>query len=378
MDKKRIKVVLLGFAIIIIAIGAYFWYLRPSLVADAMVFGVPYFGIYNVNFAETSGSTAAVHAITQYWRQLDSNLPYPSLESLNEKFDPVMTPVFPEDIKAYFDEIGYETRFVRAANPTQLIKYILQERSPLIFWQSLSPAYKGEKITYRILIGISAKQRKLWAHDFRLGPALEITFDDWAKSYPQWLAENWKYSFLVARPKNYKNLITEARIPTFPPYPDRSPYDRFYSTLIQWTWATDIGQVPAEDRVARLTTLLNDPNLSEFAPIMRIDIFNKMARSLNELGRYSEAKEMAQKALELNHDLDLPFGVWEGFPLKQLPTPWFHLGNAYLGLGDKKNATDSYAKGLAIAETYPTYKFAGKFVRETLLERLDQLKNSEP
>jgi hypothetical protein len=265
--------------------------------------------------------------ITEYWHQYDSNLPLPSEADVRRRFPIyevlnsgalVLKEYSLYDIEAFLREIGYETRIIRSTNPRHLLKYLGPgNRSPLIFRQTLGPDsdYNGKMMPFRILIGISMKKRIMIVHDQYLGPAYQMSFTEWRRSYRKEIPENMNYIFLIARPKNYKELIKKMTPPA-QIYPNRQPYDRVRKLILRWMEGSAERDVPTRTRISILESVITDPIFPDLPPVVLVSLFTHLSFDYNEIGEFEKALEFARAAVAVNETLDKTAwgGLYTGCP----------------------------------------------------------------
>ncbi len=188
--KRNLKYVAILVGVVIL-VSALFWLLGQQ--GEAIIYGVPYTGIYNSDFRQ-SALAAAVFSILQYWWQYDNTLPLPPLLELQQKFPPDLY-VSLDEVATFFRGLGYDARVMRIESPKKLLRYVsLQERTPLLFEQMIVPDYAGDYSPHRVLVGVSLSKKIIIVHDVYLGPAYQISFDEWRANYPRRWPENYKFN----------------------------------------------------------------------------------------------------------------------------------------------------------------------------------------
>lgn len=343
---KFVVAVLSLFSLILLLTGILFLYFQIHLPQAILIPDVPYFGIYNTDWISTSNAAAGVYSILQYWRQFDPALPDPPLSSIKAEF-PVGESALYDDVLGYFQELGYVTKTVRARDLRSIFRLLQEEQAPLLFAQKLTPGYSGRYSPYRVLIGVNVRQGALVVHDMYFGPAYALPFDQFLASYPADWEEGFKYTFLIAKPKHYQQLIAQ-KPDQQAVYPDRALYERFKNIVVNWLEAANVDAPSDQFRIEHYQAIISDPAFAELSLAIRVVVHNNVAASANRLGQHNDARQHAQQAIVLNQNLDQPFGIWSGIALEQWPHPWKHLGDAYVGLGQRERAAEAYRQALAI------------------------------
>jgi tetratricopeptide (TPR) repeat protein len=348
---RKILQFLLASFIFLIGIITLEYAKQPHRAYEIILKGVPYNGIYTYD-PRVGSAAAAIYSILGYWNSFQnaSNTPVQiSLEELDSEFH-IRRTVRMTELEDFFKSIGYEAKIIRLNSLPKIAQFLEKEQTPLIFFQRPSPQYKGNYGPYRVLIGASSLSKTIIVHDVLFGPAYSMKFDEFQKSYYENQAENLKYIFLVARPINWKELISRNR--NIVPYPDRTEYDRLKDLVEKWQEARDLSLSP-EEKIAIWEEVFSDPRFNELSPAMRLYAYTGLAENYLALGKLSQAKRFVEKALNLNMDLDKPWGIWTHFRRKEIARPWVRLGQIYFAMKDYNAAHKAFEKAIQLEPKYP-------------------------
>ena len=266
------------------------------------------------------GGVALVATLLRYWGDdidLDSGAQFKEIR-----------PIFNDDLgpqtdimRSYFEKYGYTFTHEILPTPKDLKKYInAHTRTPLFFNIGFS-VQVPQLVDYHLLVGIKEKERKVVFHHFTLGTDYEMDFDDFEKLWAAYPSARLRHRYFIIQPKNISERL--AQITQRPPL-EQTRHVALVEKLIPILPEYILGMrttsnIPAH--IPHFEKLLADPAFAYLHPTYQVSVYSRFADWQLRTGLladdknvrsalFSDAKKNIQKAHELNHDLDQPYGEW--------------------------------------------------------------------
>lgn len=350
---KRLKISLIILAVFIVGAGLFFYFYSPEV--NYLIPGVPYYGFYN-HYFDTSSSVATIPAsILDYWGDARFSLADLKKNLTTDKYSDYKF----SNIRKFFEDNGYATSYWTSTSTKDVIPRLKgfinpEKKIPVIVLQKkyLDP---GSLNGYRLVIGISDKDKKVIVHDYDFGNNYEISYDNFEAMFNS----NGR-AFLAAWPS--EDLMSKLKRPDYvKPYPERLPImDSNGKMLAEVSTAVfDYNFTQNFEEALRIyQKFVNDPNFNNFPPAHRVSFYSSLAAIYIALNNLDKAIEIiTSQAMPLNNNLNQPYnGLTEqvdffkanNYTENKLETPFYMLGRAYLLKGDKKSAQKNFEEALKI------------------------------
>jgi hypothetical protein len=371
LNKKTKRNILLLLVAVVLASGIIFFGVKMFQVskenqkqADYIIQGVPYIGLYNnvgnYSFTYVLGDVSKTMAsILEYWNPGRNNLTEVGSCLYDLKLGRFVNFTDVQNCISKFGEYKFETLHLHT---DELKKYVNSgTKTPLLFFlpvsidQPLEVAYAPPTL----LIGVEDSQKKVILHSFWFGNNYEMSFDDFDKLWERMRPEG-RNNYLAVQPKNLQNKLKEINSRKIVAYPARTSimiqaHSMFQNFALGWgaqqKGLNDMAQNYYSD-------ILNDPKFDAyFPPYFKVNLFTKLAEVYFVQDNIDQALISANRAVELNHDLDKPFKDWPGCELVvsnkadrlgESSDAYRILGDVYQKQKNYQSAMDNYQKSLEI------------------------------
>lgn len=358
VKKKRTVLFFVGLvaSIAIVVSGLYIAY-EKTFAQAYLIQGVPYWGLYvGTNLANPA--TADAYSILTYWG--DGRFTPNQISKLHPSWrkSQMATQILLRD---FLIKNGYDVRVLPTQEINELIPYI-KENTPLVLVQRMGTDTPEFLVTSRLLIGYDNKNKILIFHDYLFGNNYEITYEN----YESLLDNN--NGALIVTPGEALKAEIKGPDPSLE-YPKRltimdSPEQRDIAIKVAMvSYLNNLYKTTGVQTGLRIVQLLEDILASEgfknLHPVARISMSVDLARMYtNELGEHERAVSILINTTLplLDYDLYEPFEEWgrDGslvYSSSWRIAPWEILGTAYLRLGEKKKARESFEQALKIDPT---------------------------
>lgn len=380
---KLLGISLVAVAVILaVGIGGYFmmnkygWGKKNVSVVNYVIPGVPFYGKHNQkgDAAYVIGdSQSALMSILEYWDPGNNDA-----KKLNDYMMQMGGAVNQTQIKNYFSQKkGYRVSGVELKSVDDIKQFVNPDRKIPLFAFLPIDTDQPASIKYRpavAIIGVKDNERRIVVHSYWFGNNYEISYDDLGKMIGG-LPSGDKLSFIAIAPEDLKSKLKEISSRNVSPYPARTSVMTEGHEMLknfayaQGGWLLDDGKLglPYASKVA------NDPKFeSVFPPVFRMEIYSMIAGFSLETHNADNAFTYANKALDLDHDLNKPFNDFPGseFPYGSNPDNIGVSPHPYATMGDTFYFVKNYEKA------YENYKIAlnlDKGIKRALLG-IDQVK----
>lgn len=359
---NRLRIFWGALAILIIGAGLiyYFYFLN----ANYLIPGVPYYGFYNHFFDADSAIVTSTAEILAYWGDNRFNTKFLAGYFFSSPEGNVATAT-PSliystlDIQKFFKDNGYETYRWASPEAGGEIKEIkifvnLFKKIPVIVYQKYSTDPERVSKGFRVVIGVSDKEKKITVHDHYFGNNYEISYEDFEKMFT-----DTDRAILAVWP--FKELLSVIGRPNYKlQYPQRlGIMDKMGEYLIKEVDAFILYRQKEYENALRLQQeFVSGQKFSDFPPAYQVYFYSFLARLNLFLGDNNGAIELlTDKVLPINKDLSQPSGEWtgqinflknSGYAEDKMTAPFIILARAYFLKGDKKKALENYEKALKI------------------------------
>lgn len=367
-QNKKKKYIILAAVLIIVAgaiafgvkYGLFFYSNGVQNQSDYVIEDVAYAGIFNHKgkFAFVSGDTsAAITSLLEYWNPGQNNL-----ANIRQCFSSgrgrLINMMSAKDCVSGFGD--YDSQVVHL-NTDELKKYINNEtKTPLFLFLPISTDQPVEVIYHpaTILIGVKDSQKKVVLHDYWFGNNYEISYDDFDKLWGKMRPDE-RNTYLVVQPKNLRDKLRAMSSRSTAEYPNRTSIMVQAHSIFKnyalgggaaWRGMYEMAQ-------EYYTEALDDPKFEDyFPPYYKVMLFSKIAEVYLAQNKFDQALTNANKAVELNHDLDKPFKDWPGYEeggnkpgnVGVASSAYKVLGDVYQKQKDYQRAVENYQKALDV------------------------------
>jgi tetratricopeptide (TPR) repeat protein len=371
---KKILLMLFGLAVIVlvVAFGRGLFSGTAGILSrnksiDYVIPGVPYVGIYSHTgkFGEVSDASSAVSAVAsilEYWSpgkndfsDLGRSLSQGGAGSGQEH-----RLITGESVRKAAKNLGYEAKSVHL-ELSELKQYINPDKkTPLYFIQAIDVNQPADTLYHPagVLIGIKESEKKLVVHDYWQGNNYEISFDDFQKLWEK-LRPDERNTYTVIQPTNLDAALGEISKRNIESYPQRTERMKKCSGMFK-TYALGHGAKVTgmmDKEMEYFTKVKDDPEFNAYFPdFFKANVYSGIAEALLAKGDVENALNYAQKAVDLDHDLDKPSGDWPGYETSvnsdgahgQIIGPYVVLGDAYAAKGNIAKAKENYSMAVTI------------------------------
>ena len=326
---------------------------------------VPYFGLYNHigknSYLGQKTSASAIAMLLEYWNPGENNF-----DEIRRSFDPRKQEVSMDDVKKAIDMMGDYSTKGEHLEMGELGKYInTEKKTPLLLFLPLdkNQAVDVEYNSTNILIGVNSTEKKLILHSYWFGNNYEMSFDEYNELLKK-MAPALRNYYIVVQPKNLQVALESIDKRASVPYPARTSVmsDVDSRSLIK-DYAIGLAAFKLGNKEKALQYFGQAEKAPKFfekmPPFLKVELYyyegSVYAMQGGDDG-YKKALEYAQKAIDLNRNLDKSFLDWPGYGLAEnRPSmygvdskPYVLAGDAYLGQNRLSEAKKSYEKGLDI------------------------------
>jgi tetratricopeptide (TPR) repeat protein len=359
---------------------------------DFTIPGVPYFGIHN-RFGDRKdaipiNSASTILSIMEYWNPGANS--YSQINSIIFDSQQTMVDSVPRSFvldffnKALGDKYSAELVTLKKE---EIKKYINPEaRTPLLVFMPFNVDQSAEINFFpaTLIIGLRESENKLIIHDFWLGNNYEITFEEFEKRWDI-IKEEEQNKYVVIRPRNLNEVLSRMESERFSPYPERTEVMLKTENMIKnyVLGYVSVGlERETEEVVKYFLNVENDPNFSEWLPnLYKVYTYSFLSGAYLAKDDIIIAKDYAQKAFEINHDLDKPFKDWPGALILTTSSdktgvhcvPWIAMGDIYYKTGEYQKAKENYDEAEKINSSYPGLKEKNSLTRMNLNKKVDGL-----
>ncbi len=338
--------------------------------------GVPYIGIHN-HTGKFNGLFAdkdsAIVSVLEYWKPGENDLKkIRQAVARKERTVPEMA--------NFVNGMSGMKAELKALKLDELRGFVsFQGKTPLMAFFALDENQPAEMRYYpaRVLIGIKESEKRLIFHDYWLGNNYEITFDAYNKLLEK-TPPALRNKYLVIQPVDLKNKLKEIKKRQISTYPARTEImdkaeQMFKNYALAWD-PHDSGQYDLA--INYFSKVLGNPKFEEFfPPEYKVRAYSELAEMQLGKNDLENALKNVQKAVEMNHDLDKPFGDWPGYELGgnapgrlgEITVPFRVAGDIYMRMNNFEKAKENYAQALVIKPTNSKAK-AGLAAAEAALK----------
>lgn len=279
------------------------------------------------------------------------------------------------DLENFFKQNGYETylwfSYDEGSEMAKIKKFVNPaKKTPVIVYQGNAPIGDGNVTnSYRVVIGVSDRHKRVVLHDHDRGNNFEISYEDFGKMFSRDAR-----AVLAVWPS--KNLKTEIKGPDFgKKYPEKTANMLQIGELLATKGAEFVHYMNSPDwekgkiKVS-LEKVISDSNF-EFLPLsIKVWDLCYLAELEYKSGNPDKAISIInEKALPINKDFkNVPDG-WTAPTWNRSDYPYHVLALAYLAKGEKDLAIENYKIEKSIKEQEKTPSSASRLeVIEELLQ----------
>ncbi len=346
-------------------VGSVLFWLNREKKINYTIPGVSHYDIWDHRgeAAYFTGETAAaVFSVLDYW---NPGITKPVETDEFFKIERRATnSVGVEDVNNYVDLIAKDQYVIESVvlEKNEIKRYINPEaKTPLLVYLPISEEQPIELSYYPVVvvIGVNEFEGKITVHDFWLGNNREISFDELSKFWGRKKPER-RNEYFVIQPKNLKEALAGINTRKIEAYPTRTALMSKNETMIK-DYVLGVGaQVALNYDLAESLFLKvqNSPNFqNDLIPVLKVQILARLAAIKLQNKDLAGALSYAEKAVELDHDIDKPLdNGWLGYEHIRLDManrgkssdPYRVLGNIYKAMEENDKAIEAYKKALEI------------------------------
>lgn len=330
--------------------------------------GVPLVSVHNhkgQNALITSNGASAVVSVLEYWRPGEND--FGDIGRVITESIPAGSFIDLSFLQDYFQRSGeYETKIQRM-EPDDLNQYINSRvKTPLVFMIPIDKDQPAEVSyrAFRVLIGIDYADQKLIFHDFFLGNNCKVSFDEFSGLLPRMRPDK-RNQYLVVQPKNLSEGLKKVKSYEGQSYPARTGImERSGRMLDDYVLGMKALYINPKSDIAPeyFRKVTSNPDYEEYLPpFFRMRVYASLATNYLARGDNAQALDYAQKAMELNRDLDKPFKDFPGYEMGK-NKPGFSgqscvaptvLADVYTATNDFEKAKANYEEAIKINPAWP-------------------------
>lgn len=317
--------------------------------------GVPYYGTFNHIEGSISNPFNIVASIAGYWGESAEI----NVSEMDKSFDSSKGMIY--NIVSLFSTKGFSAQVVRL-DIADLKKYINPEiKTPLILFLPIS-SDQPASVTYysaMVLFGIDEKKQKLVFHNHWLGNNYEISFEEFGELENK-LPIDQRNKYIIIQPRNLSEKLKELSQKEMQPYAKRISILQNGEQMFK---DHAIGAGALELRMEDVSLLYlskaeNSPNFDEFfPPFFKMLLYYEKAKAFFIKHDFDNALRYAQRAVDMDHDLNKPFKDWSGIQIdwgngsigSETDEPYYLLGYIYKQKKDFQKARENYNRVLEIS-----------------------------
>lgn len=356
MNRKTKKVVVIFLGICVVAAAFLVFKNKANLKMMSLngnkeisytIPNVPYYGLYNNKKGYSNDFVAGTVSIFDYW---EKNAPESA--EVNKSFSQVSALMSAGSIVDYFSMKNFSTR-VAKLSLSDIGEYINpQVRTPLITFLPTSVDQPGEVEYYPavVLIGINNEEQKITLHSYWLGNNYELSFGDFKKLQERMPIDQ-RNEYVIIQPNNLQEKLKEISQVKVENYPIRTSLMRNSEQMFK-NYAIGYGAYALkeyDDSIDYLDKVAMDSNFeSSMPPYFKVRVFYGLGESYYYKNDLDNALAYAQRAIDIDHDLDKAFGDFSGISVKSSAGPFVLAGDVYRKKGDYEKSRENYTKALII------------------------------
>jgi len=366
--KKEIGVIVL--IVLIVGVSAFFYSYFYQSQVNYLIPGVPYYGFYNHFFGANSTLITSVASLLGYWG--DTRFSSFDLMGYFYKDRKISDAITTQEIADFFKLNGYNVERWISEKPgneiSEIKKFVNQDKKiPVIVYQKRSLAPDNQQSAFRVVIGLSDRDKKVTVHDYAFGNNFQISYDDFNRMFllnARAFLSVWPTDDLRKKIKgpNYDTAYSGrmAAMDEMGDYLARQNEINFYFLSGDYAKALEIQQ-----------KFIGDEKFNSLPPAYRVYFNTFLAKIFLGLNQPAKAIEIIiDKVLPLNFNLDEPFDGWteqisyfkdNNYSRASLAYPYYALGLAYTAEGDKTLAKKNFEEVLRIN---PGYKLTPEVLQQ--------------
>ncbi len=375
MDNKKW---LVGLCVIITIIGSVIFFRSMKFrKVNYVISGVSYIGMHNhigQNKFIIGDSFPAFFSLLEYWNPGKND--FSKVSTLFSSENGLITEKVVTDL---FNKAGYVARSVHLEN-NELGKYLNSEmKTPLLVFLPITANQPKEDLYFpaMIIIGINELENKIIAHDFWLGNNYEISFAELDQRWKIRMPDERK-NYIVVQPQDFKGSLAGINTRKIEAYPRRTVTMEKTEEMIK-NYAIGFGLSIKNINSQSLDYFLNvekNINFEKYLPpFFKVATYSKLGNLYLKENNLMLATIYAQKAIDVDHDIDKPFNDWPGLETYyvasggiggELSDPWVLMGDVSLENKEYQKAKDAYTRALKILPSRP-----GKLEIENKLKMIE-------
>ncbi len=383
MDEHKKTKIMMAIAIVLaVLVGVALFGLYKSRKAatakvDYEIAGVPYFGRLNhtgQNKVISGDTVSAAISILEYWNPGQNNFVETNRSmSAGQKF------ITGESVRNFFTQAGYVAKEVHLEN-NELKQYINSDsKTPLFAFLSVDGSQPKNDAYHpaEVIIGVKESEEKVVMHDYWLGNNYEISFAELDQRWGQMRKDEQK-KYIIIQPQNLSEKLAELKTRKIEDYSRRTVTMEKSAEMLK-NYTLGVGEemsnlnLQAKDYFLKVE---EDPNFNTYLPpYFKVMTYYHLAKSSLAINDLDLASVYAQKAVDIDHDLNKPSNDWPGFEddltmnvSGELSYPWAVLGDVSLATKNYPKAKEAYEKALQLEPKQLGLKDSLRMVELALLK----------